>query len=195
MEGVLMAKKTTSVSIDEEYKEIISAHEGVNFSGMVNNLAGRVSESLTEGEGVEVDATNEVLLELAREKREDAREDLEEALETFNRWDSMVQEALEEQQEAREMREECAAEVASFFRTVNPAYQKTDNGKLEKLSEECDLTPEQLLKKAHLDYKLTLPSHIDLDDVELPDDETETGAEVNPADDLVQQAREAVNAD
>lgn len=191
-----MVKETTSVSIDSKWKEIISAHDEVNFSGAANKLAKSLAKSVAEGEGVEVDSADDVLLEMARTNREEAREELEDALETFNHWDSVLQDALEEQQEAREKRDECAEEVASFFPSINPEYQTADNAAVEAKAEKCDLTPKQLLKKAHLDHGLTLATHIELDDVELPeDDEAEPVAELGQADDVVQHAREAVNAD
>lgn len=191
-----MAKETTSVSIDEEYKKIISASSEVNFSGIVNEVAESVAESLAEGEGVEVDVADDLLLETARANREEAREELEEALETFNHWDSLVQDALEEKQKVREKRDERVEEFTSLFSKANNSSPTPDNPGVKNWAGKCDLTPKQLLKKANIDYGLTLPTHIDFEDVELPDDnEVEPVAEVNPADDVVHQAREAVNAD
>lgn len=191
-----MSKETTSVSIDSKWKEIISAHDEVNFSGAANELAKKIAQSLAEGDGVETNPTNDVLVEMARSNREEALKDLEEALEQFNHWDSVLQDALADQEEARENREECAKEVASFFPEIRSQYQTIDNGRLDKEAEKCDLSPGQLLKKAHVDYGMPLPHHLDLDDVELPeveDDVTDVG--LSQGDDLVQQARRVVNAD
>lgn len=130
-----MSKKARSFSVDEDVVEELSARDDMNASAIVNNF---LRDYLAQTDN-DQDA---VLREINRqiEKKEERIEEEREELEELRARREAILNAKEE-----ERSEKCS----ELYEKVRRVPKETDHTLVQKVADELDKTPEQVLEEAY----------------------------------------------